>query len=66
MGFCGCRWPSADDSHVIFASVGMCEKHNPLFAGGTDSNVLPLFERVIRVVEGQREWIREDARRFVE
>jgi hypothetical protein len=44
----------------------MCEKHNPLFAGSTDGSVPPLFERVIRVVERQREWIREDTRRFVE
>jgi hypothetical protein len=42
MGFCGCRRPSADDPHVVFAPVDMCEKDYPLFGGGTDGDVLTL------------------------
>jgi hypothetical protein len=51
---------------MIVAPVDMGKKHNPLFAGRTDGDVPPFLLRVIRVVERQREWIREDTRRFVE
>jgi hypothetical protein len=66
MGLCDCRRPSADDPDVIRASVDVCEKHDPLFAQGTNRDVMALFKGVIRIVERQRERIREDTRRFIE
>ena len=66
MGFFGCRRPRADDPHVIFAAVDMCEKHDPLFAGSSDSGVPLLLLRMIRVVKRQCERIREDTGCFLE
>jgi hypothetical protein len=61
MGFsCGGR-PCVNNPYVILAAVGMGEKQNPLLVGYADRDEPLLLQRMIRIVERQRERIGEHA-----
>ena len=66
MGFSFRGRPSLNNPNVVLAAVGMREKQNALFAGRADRDEPLLVQRMIRIVERQREGIGKYAGGFVE
>jgi len=61
MGFSLRGRPCVNNPNAIFPTVGMCEEQDALLAGRADRDKPILVQRMVWVVEGQREWIHEDA-----
>jgi hypothetical protein len=61
MRFTARRCPRADDADTVRASVGMSDKHQPLFRCHPYRDESAFVNRVIRIIEGLGERIQEYA-----